>query len=397
MALDPAPHSLDSRLTNRFERLATIPTAPFREEWLIDEVDRQLATIPGVAIQVDRFGNRIARLKRGKPQGLPVTFIAHLDHPGFVFESDQLENSGRYDPDTGRYIVDARFEGRVESAYFPGSPVRLYRTPDDEGIRAEILEAGESDPEMDARPVVLACEQDPVGARLGMWDVRPFRRSEGLLHSRACDDLAGCAVMIESLARLAASDETDLDVTMLFTRAEESGFCGILCLVHEEEYPSLLAPEGFFVSIETSGETAVVQRGGGAIIRVGDRSSTFDGQLTDRFWGLAVAAGITARRALMDRGTCEATPLAKGGFRAGGICIPVGNYHNMDQEQGSIAAECVSESDAESLVLLVTGLGRMLGRGEEAPTPIRQDYTSYLRKGRERLTVQAAATPPAVG
>jgi len=187
-------------------------------------------------------------------------------------------------------------------------------------------------------------------------------------------------------------------VTMLFSRGEEAGFCGILCLVNESEYPALLAPEGYFVSIETSGETAAVQRGGGAIIRVGDRSSTFDGVLADRFWCLAVAAGITARRALMDRGTCEATPLTRAGFRAGGICIPVGNYHNMDQDQGVIAPECVSESDAESLVSLVTGLARMLGRGEEAPNPIRQDYSTYLRKGRERLLDQhATAAPPAVG
>jgi putative aminopeptidase FrvX len=397
MALDPATNSPQSQYALRFERLASVPTAPFREEWLIDEVDRQLATMPGVNVQVDRFGNRIARLRRGKPRGLPVTFLAHMDHPGFIFDGDTVDVSGRVEPSTGRHIVEAWFEGRVETSYFRGSHVRLFRSADDVGIRAEVLEAEEADPKRDARRIVLACDGDPAGARLGMWDLRPFRRAEGLLHSRACDDLGGCAVMLEALARLAQPDESDLDITMLFTRAEEAGFCGLLCLINEEEYPSLLAPEGFFVSIETSGETALVQRGGGAIIRIGDRSSTFDGQLSDRFWSLAVAGGISARRALMDRGTCEATPLAREGFRAGGICIPVGNYHNMDQEQGVIAPECVSEADAESLVSLVTGLGRMLGRGEEAPNPIRHDYSVYLCKGRDRLAGQTAAARPAVG
>jgi putative aminopeptidase FrvX len=81
MALDPAPNSTESQLVMRFERLAQIPTAPFREEWVIEEVDRQLAAIPGVAVEIDRFGNRIARLRQGKPRGLPVTFVAHMDHP----------------------------------------------------------------------------------------------------------------------------------------------------------------------------------------------------------------------------------------------------------------------------------------------------------------------------
>lgn len=137
--------------------------------------------------------------------------------------------------------------------------------------------------------------------------------------------------MIEMLGRLAQGDpDQPLDTVVIFSRGEEAGFCGVLCLVNEPELPGLIDPEAIFVSVEISSEVPGVALGNGAIIRTGDRSSTFDGMIADLLWSQAHKRGIDARRALMSMGTCEATVFARAGYGAGGVCIPLRNYHNQD-------------------------------------------------------------------
>ena len=57
------------------------------------------------------------------------------------------------------------------------------------------------------------------------------------------------------------------------------------------------------------------------------------------------------QRCLMDGGSCEATAFVGFGFRAGGLCLPLGNYHNIGPGQRP-RAEYVSVSDLEQLVTL---------------------------------------------
>jgi len=346
---------------------------------MCEALDRLLAAIPGVRVTVDRFGNRLARISRGETHGSPVAFIAHLDHPGFILPEGAYPHSG-----TDR-VFEMLFEGRVATEFFAGSYIRLFRSADDTGISARILETTEELPEIGARRVTVEAAESPEGTVLAMWDVPVFEAGEdGFLRARVCDDLAGCAALVESLRRLSASDATQLDYTVIFTRAEEAGFCGLLCLL-SEELPAGLGPDTLYLSVETSGETPGVSLGGGAIIRCGDRSTTFDGGIVDLLAGLTAANGINARRALMDRGTCEATPVARAGLRAGGVCIPVRNYHNQDLAKRTIAPEAVSIADAEALVAMMVSLGIACGEGTQPKSIILHDYDQYLRKGQNSL------------
>ncbi len=360
------------------------PTAPFREHWMCEALDNLLADIPGVELSADKYGNRLAHLGNGRNACLPVVFIAHLDHPGFVFEADGGNGKNLHDP----RLLEARFEGRVEDSFFTGAPVRIFRSPTDKGVPARIVEFSKYIQESGDRRVFLKSE-DPVEAPvLGMWDLPAVERTEGgFLRGRACDDLAGCAAMIEALRRLAEQDTSSrpLDVTMVFTRGEEAGFCGLLCLLEEEQLPGPLSREGLYLSVETSGELPAARLGEGAIIRCGDRSTTFDAHIVDLLHGLTRANGIRARRALMDLGTCEATAAARSGLRAGGICIPVRHYHNMDTRTGKIASEMISLSDAETLVEMIVEFTLASGEGREPGAVILHDYVKYLRKGQDRL------------
>jgi hypothetical protein len=66
----------------------------------------------------------------------------------------------------------------------------------------------------------------------------------------------------------------------------------------------------------------------------------------------------------MDGGSCEATPFCSAGYRAGGVAVPLGNYHNMKGLHGgprAIAAETVHVEDYVSEVKLLIRLAERSG------------------------------------
>lgn len=408
---------IQAALLAKLEALQRAPTAPFREEWALAALDGMLADIPGLEREEDRFGNRIVRLRRGRPAGaraavgtMVPTFVAHVDHPGFLFpeqgaadreDAPSLEY-GEFGPRAGllrdgeAFLYDALFEGRVEDGFFVDAPVRLYRSADDPGVAGRVAGCSALRPHTDDRVAVIATRDPAEGARLAMWDVAPFAymAGDGLIRARACDDLAGVAALVEALARLGDESDADvkaaggIDLCVVFTRAEEAGFCGALALMNEPELPSLVPDDTIFVSVEISSERPGVEVGGGAVVRVGDRASTFDGAFADALWSVARARGARARRALMDGGTCEATAFARAGRRCGGVCAPVRHYHNMDRTTGRIGPEAVSLGDVEALVDLIAGIAR---GPAAAPPAVTLDFEMFLRKGRELLAAPAEA------
>ncbi len=365
---------------DHFRALSSVPTAPFREEWILAQLDIILSGIPGLEMQVDDFGNRIVRLRRGESREVQTVFVAHVDHPGFVFDGPGAVRLETSQPHRPRYL--ARFEGRVEDRFFAGSPVRIFRSADDVGIPGKVLNLSAPNPVSDERFVEIETEQDADGALLAMWDVVPTQLgSDGVIQGRACDDLGGCAAIIAALEELANGDNDHLDMACIFSRAEEAGFCGVLCMLHESELPSLLDPEGIFVSVEISSERPGVELGGGAIVRVGDRSSTFEGKFADALWAVVRERDLHARRALMDGGTCEATAFGARGYRTGGICAPVRHYHNMNKTTGTIQAEQVHLADLQALSSLISGVARHIPKyGLTQPKPL-CDLDAFLIRG----------------
>ena len=64
------------------------------------------------------------------------------------------------------------------------------------------------------------------------------------------------------------------------------------------------------------------------------------------------------QRALMPGGTCEATVYDAYGFTAASICVPLGNYHNMDAARKKIGPEYIDLSDWNNMVKLFIHLAR---------------------------------------
>ena len=207
-----------------------------------------------------------------------------------------------------------------------------------------------------------------------MWDLPAFEVAEERIHSRACDDLIGCTAILHMFQQLEDSG-ADAACYGLFTRAEEVGFVGAIHLAKSRRVPSNVT----IVSLETSSERGgPVRMHDGVIIRVGDKMSIFDPQATAQLTEVARAHGIPFQRTLMTGGTCEATAYQLYGYRTGGLCVALGNYHNCGPDD-QIAAEFVAIED-------VAGMSRLCAAAAslgELPDPAATMRTRMEERMRE--------------
>ncbi len=274
------------------------PTAPFHEAGVRRVIESLLEPLPHVSVDRDEFGNLIARYRRGEKPAR-WAFAAHMDHPGWVR------------PD-GAPAGEWKFFGGVPEA------IR-------EAHRHLIRPFGD----------------------FAMWDLPVGELRDGILHTRACDDLAGCGVIVAmfyELERLSAEAE----VYGFFTRAEEVGFVGALEIARSGAFQG----QGLTViSLETSAERAPAKIGAGPIVRVGDKTSLFDSDATEELLQIAHESGIAVQRCLMSGGTCEATAFQLYGLPSTGLCVALGNYHNITSDE-RIDAEYISLTDLAGLANL---------------------------------------------
>jgi putative aminopeptidase FrvX len=202
--------------------------------------------------------------------------------------------------------------------------------------------------------------KSPVPPRTaGMFELLPARVKGDKFHSRAIDDLAGLAAALDMLDRLHRKPPA-ATIAVLLTRAEEDGFVGAIAASLE---PQLLRKSDYLIAIETSAMQPYARQGDGCIIRIGDRSSVFNSAVS--YFITQTAERLKRKdktfkyqRALMPGGTCEATVYDVYSFHAGSICVPLGNYHNMDRKKKKIALEYIDVSDWQNMVKLFAAVAK---------------------------------------
>ena len=302
------------------DALAHQPTAPFHEDAVRDEIEAQLAKCRHVQFERDGFGNLIARYRRGTRRAPDWAFAAHMDHPGWV----RSKNGGM------------RFLGSVPAKF-------------------------------------LADPRTKSFGEFEMWDLPPFEIRDRQIHSRACDDLLGCAEIICVFRELEAA-RARAHCLGLFTRAEEVGFVGAIKLAQATMIPTSLT----ILSLETSAPRGTAEIGRGPIIRVGDKISSFDGPATAGLLAVAQEAKIPVQRCLLDGGTCEATAYQLYGYTCAAASIALGNYHNCTPE-GTIAAEYVAIDDFVAMVRLCVAAVRRGGRANDSQERLRAKLEKNAR------------------
>jgi len=324
--------------------LLRLPTATFVETAVLAYVERFCRRLTGVRCRFDRYGNLLAHYRHRPRPVTPLVFAAHTDHPGFVAQ-EMLD----------RRTVRATFRGYVESPYFadakmcfwssgrwvPGAVVELTRT-------VPVNRSGR--PSSRPEEVLIRVRQTVEPRAPGMWALPEPARKGDLMYARDHDDIAGVAAMLTLLHRLSRK-QAAAEVYCLFTRAEEIGFVGAIGAAKAGTVP----PDLPIIGIEMSKELPTARIGDGPILRVGDRMSVFTPALT-AFCGRVAQRLATRRRSfvfqrkLMDGGSCESTAYVAYGYRATGVCLALGNYHNMDTQRGKIAPEFISLKDWQRLV-----------------------------------------------
>lgn len=227
-----------------------------------------------------------------------------------------------------------------------------------------------------------------VPGDFGTWNLAPFHEREELIYSRGADDLVGCAIVFSALRELKRRG-IRRGVRGVFTRAEEQGFIGTLGMIRS----GFLSPATKVISIETSKALPGVALGGGPVIRLGDRTSMFHHKMVLFMDTVARDVqkkdpGFVYQRGVMDGGTCEASPYQLKGHVAGGIAVPLHNYHNQGLKR--IAPEAVHLRDVEGAVRFLVEL---IARIEEFERPAEETIKrleSTWKKYQGRLTQKGA-------
>jgi endoglucanase len=356
------------------EEVLRIPTAPYNEGRVIAYLEK-FAAKHALELKRDDCNNLIMRLNKG---GAPFGITAHMDHPGF--EALEVEGSR----------VLARFHGGVPPALFVGARVLFYHGEAVYPGAIRFIETRIRAPKEPPRVyrVTVELEQSSsnlVCGDLGVWDLSPFAREGKLIKARGHDDPAGVGVVL-SVFEECINRNLQVDLHGVFTCAEEAGFVGCNGLIESGLLPRDLP----LVIIECSLFKPNGELGKGPVIRVGDRRAPLDPVIT---WYLEKTAERIAekesdfkfQRALMDGGTCEATLLNLHGYRAGGISLPLLNYHNVNRERICLEEEGIHEDDFLCAVSLLSEAAVSASSFDAIRAEGCKAFTNMAARGMHRL------------
>lgn len=327
--------------------ITSLPTAPFVEDRVIAYI-RDFAKRRRMRVQTDESGNLMIEMKGRSPKLPRWVFAAHMDHPGM-----------RAVRMVDRRTLEAEFHGFVHIDYVRGARVRFFTGKDE--IIGKVIDAtpGEHDRLIVPTTVRVRVSGPVEPGSPGMFDQGVYRLRGSKFYSRALDDLAGVAAALAMIDQLAKKPPANT-VAVLLTRAEEEGFIGALGAVIK---PQLLRKTDRLIAIECSAEQPYAQQGNGVILRVGDRTSIFHSGLTYFMDTQAAALAkkdktFKSQRSLMPGGTCESTVYDAWQYTAAAVCVPLGNYHNMDRKKKKIAPEYIDINDWRNMVKLFVQLAR---------------------------------------
>jgi putative aminopeptidase FrvX len=337
--------------------LTRLPTASGREDAVVDWVSRWAARRNDLRVTIDSGGNLFITQKGRKRQDL-VFAVAHMDHPAFVVSDEE----GFFE-----------FRGGVDAPYFTDAAIEVVSRADGPSGRVVAYDAKTSKGKADFRGEV-------GDGDIAMWKFSDTRQKKGLFRAPACDDLAGASAALAALDR-ARQDPSLRHFGVMLTRAEEVGLIGA---IHAAKHRTI--PDGSrLLSIETSRALANARIGDGPIIRIGDRATIFDRELSNLICDAVEEAGLAHQRRLMDGGGCEATAFGVYGYRATGLCLALGNWHNRgnlsEVEAGDESAavpmlEEISIDDFHGLIDLLLVAARAVDRSDSRVDRLDRLYES---------------------
>ncbi len=376
--------SAERRAAERFLlEITSLPTAAAREDRVIEAVERWVAqrsarvvltrdAYGNLIVASHKFGDACARSVKDSTSVKPVLITAHLDHPAFVVRAvrAQVRRQGT------SALLELEFRGGVHDPYFKGTAIEVFDAATRRSFDATIVSLDSViDPATKPFKTVIAKLTNAklakhIGAGcIARWKLPAAKIVKGIAHTHACDDLAAVAAALLAYDTI-VRDETLAHVALLFTRCEEIGFIGAIGAARA----GTIAPGARLLCLENSRSFPHDSPlGAGPIVRVGDRLSVFTPELTNRVSTIAIEhqkaqPAFKFQRKLMAGGACEATAFASFALDSTCICLPLGNYHNMQDIDGvttakkraRIGPEFIAVADFHGLVELLEVVVRRL-------------------------------------
>lgn len=170
-----------------------------------------------------------------------------------------------------------------------------------------------------------------------------FYQREDVVISKALDNRAGCYVLIETLK----SAQSENDLYFVFTSQEEVGLRGAKTSAYSIDPDLALAVDVTDTGDTPNCEEMAVKLGGGAAVKVMDRSVLCDRNVRINLIESAKRAGVSYQLEVMTDGGTDAGAISgtKAGVKTGGLSIPTRYIHSP--------SEMVSKKDMEGAVKIL--------------------------------------------
>ena len=303
---------------------------------------------------IDPLGNIIAEKQGVQRPKRRLMLDAHMDEVGLI--ATYIDDNGliRFEPVGGiDEKVLAGIPVRVGDRCIPGvigvKPIHLCRTEEREKpvpLKDLAVDIG-ADTRADAEALV-----QPGDA---IHFCSPYGEQDGVLHGKAFDDRAGCAVLIE-LIRSALP----YDMTFVFAVQEETGLHGA------QTAAFTVAPDAAIVlESTTAGDVAgtpaerqACRMGHGAVVSFMDRQTIYDRGLYELALDSARKAGAAAQPKQAVAGGNDAGVIhrSRGGVRTIAVSLPCRYLHTP--------VGLIAKSDYEAVLETVRVLAGRIAGGE---------------------------------
>ncbi len=313
-------------MLNRVKNLCALSGISGREHAVRDYLIKQLQDAPAIAeIRVDRLGNCIVSLKGRKSAPKKVLFAAHMDEVGGIVTGITDDGYLRFDT-VGGITPDVLFSRQVwvngHAGVIGGKAV--HQCKGEEKTRVPAARSMRIDIGADSKEEALtvAREGDAV-----TFSPASFSLTDGKLCTKALDDRAGCALLLEL-----AHTEPEYDVTLVFTVQEEIGLRGAMTAAYALQ-PEIAVVVDSTTAADSAGvpsDKQVCRMGEGPVVSFMDRQTMYDPALYAYIRDLAGKNGIPSQTKTMVAGGNDAGAFqrAKEGAYAAAVSLPCRYIHS---------------------------------------------------------------------
>lgn len=335
---------MDSVSKALITQILSLPTTSFHEGAVAAFV-RWYAAGLGLDVCEDGAGNLLVSFRSGRGKKPIVTFSAHMDHPGFEVISARKKRA--------RIVLLGKFNHRTLAG------ARVVVQSADGRVRGRAGNRPLGRRHLGRDCFALRTESGVARGDFGHYDLPSVKFRGDRISTLAADDLMGVAAILDFMTRIKKKG-LRTHTLGLFTRAEESGFLGAMAAMETKIAPMDVPLIVVECSDARAGNVAI---GAGPVVRTGDKRGSYHPAIDS--WLSGVASRLKEKekerrfryqRSLLAGGSTEAYPFVSEGYLAGGLALPLGNYHNNGPR--GPAAEYVSASDYENLIRLLIAIAR---------------------------------------